>query len=99
MKVEENDIYKTAILPGVDYKVTDGNVVKVTFTAPLDLETVDSQQAMHMIEAMLLTASGFNKQILFENIVQTEWRGFYFADPLPKPVGPNELPVDLIRAK
>lgn len=99
MKVEENDIYKTAILPGVDYKVTDGNVVKVTFTAPLDLETVDSQQAMQMIEAMLLTASGFNKQILFENIVQTEWRGFYFADPLPKPVGPNELPVDLIRAK
>jgi hypothetical protein len=99
MKVEENDVYKTAILPGVDYTVTDGDIVKVTFAAPLDLEAVDSQQAMHMIEAMLLTASGFDKQILFENIVQTEWRSFYFTEPLPKPVGANELPVDLIERK
>lgn len=99
MKIEENDIYKTAILPGIDYHVTDGDVVKVSFTAPLDLDAVDSQQAMQMIEAMLLTASGFNKQILFENIVQTEWRGFRFTEPLPKPVGANELPVDLIEAK
>lgn len=99
MKVEENDLYKTAILPGVDYQVTDGDVVKVVFTAPLDLDTVDSQQAMYMIEAMLLTASDFDKQILFENVVQTEWRGFRFTEPLPKPVGPNELPVDLIERK
>lgn len=99
MKVEENDIYKTAILPGIDYQVTDGDVVKVSFTAPLDLDAVDSQQAMYMIEAMLLTASGFNKQILFENIVQTQWQGFRFTEPLPKPVGANELPVDLIESK
>ncbi|MGM9951464.1 MAG: GerMN domain-containing protein [Lysinibacillus sp.] len=97
MKVEDNDIYKTAILPGVDYTVTDGDIVKVNFTAPLDLEAVDSRMAMYMIEAMLLTASGFGKQILFGNIVQTEWHGFHFAEPLPKPVGANEIPLETIR--
>ena len=97
MKVEDNNIYKTAVLPGVDYTVEDGDIVKVRFTAPLDLEAVDSQRAMYMIEAMLLTASGFGKQIIFENIVQTEWQGFHFAEPLPKPVGANEIPLDIIQ--
>ena len=97
MKIEENDVYETAILSNVDYNVLDGEVVTIRFTEPLDLEIVDPQQAMYIIEAMLLTAAGFDKQVHFENIVQTEWQGFNFTQPLPIPIGANELPLDLIR--
>ena len=97
MKIEENDVYQTAILPDVDYNVSDGDVVKILFTEPLDLQLVDPQRAMYMIEAMLLTAAGFDKQVRFENIVQTEWQGFNFTQPLPMPIGANELQLDLIR--
>ena len=97
MKIEENDVYRTAVLPEVDYDVLDGEVATIRFTEPLDLQLVDPQQAMYMIEAMLLTAAGFDKQIRFENIVQTEWQGFNFIEPLPMPIGANELPLDFIR--
>ena len=96
MKIEENDVYQTAILPNVDYNVSDGDTVTIRFTEPLDLQLVDSQQAMYMIEAMLLTAAGFDKQVRFENIAQTEWQGFNFTQPLPMPIGANKLPLDLL---
>lgn len=96
MKIEENDVYQTAVLPNVDYNVSDDDVVTIIFTEPLDLQLVDPQRAMYMIEAMLLTATGFDKQVRFENIVQTEWQGFNFTQPLPMPIGANELPLDLI---
>ena len=96
MKIEENDVYQTAILRDVDYNVSDGDVVTIRFIEPLDLNLVDPQQAMFMIEGMLLTAAGFDKQVLFENIVQTEWQGFNFTQPLPMPIGANELPLDLL---
>lgn len=96
MKIEENDVYQTAILPNVDYNVSDGEVVTIRFKEPLDLELVNPQQAMYMVEAMLLTAAGFDKQVRFENIVQTEWQGFNFTQPLPIPIGANELSLDFI---
>ena len=96
MKIEENDVYQTAILPNVDYNVLDGDVVTIRFTESLDLQVVEPQQAMYMLEAMLLTAASFDKQVRFENIVQTQWQGFNFTKPLPMPVGANELPLDLL---
>ena len=96
MKIEENDVYRTAVLPEVDYDVLDGEVATIRFTEPLDLQLVDPQQAMYMIEAMLLTAAGFDKQVRFENIVQTEWQGFNFTQPLPMPIGANKLTLDLL---
>lgn len=96
MKIEENDVYQTAILPDVDYNVSDGDVVTIRFIEPLDLNLADPQQAMYMIEAMLLTAASFDKQVRFENIVQTDWQGFNFTKPLPMPIGANELPLDLL---
>ncbi|MBM7610444.1 type II secretory pathway pseudopilin PulG [Lysinibacillus composti] len=92
MKTETNDVYKSVILPEIDYStmVTDG-VVTVSFTAELDLLSFDQMDAMQMIEGMLLTAKSFNMQIQFENVKQTEWEGFDFTNPLPIPVGANEL--------
>ena len=51
---------------------------------------------MYMIEGMLLTAASFDKQVRFENIVQNDWQGFNFTQPLPMPIGANELPLDLL---
>ncbi|MGE7665043.1 hypothetical protein ACQKMN_04945 [Ureibacillus composti] len=92
MKTETNDIYKSVILPDIDYttKVTD-RVVTVSFISELDLLNFDQMDAMQMIEGMLLTAKSFNMQIQFENVKQTEWEGFDFTNPLPVPVGANEL--------
>ncbi|MFJ8235110.1 hypothetical protein ACIQ34_05090 [Ureibacillus sp. NPDC094379] len=92
MKTETNDIYKSVILPDIDYttKVTD-RVVTVSFTPELDLLSFDQMDAMQMIEGMILTAKSFNMQIQFENVKQTEWEGFDFTNPLPVPVGANEL--------
>lgn len=92
MKTETNDIYKSVILPEIDFttKVTD-RVVTVSFTSELDLLSFDQMDAMQMIEGMLLTAKSFHMQIQFENVKQTEWEGFDFTNPLPVPVGANEL--------
>jgi len=94
MKEEKNEIFKSVILPGVDYTVTvNGDTVVVAFTSEVDLLNFDGVAAMQMIEGMLLTASNFDKQVKFENIVQSEWGGFDFTNPLPIPVGPNKLPL------
>lgn len=91
-----NDIYESAIIDGVHYNVTEDENVYVTFTEPLDLETLDPIRAKQMIEAILLTAAQFNKHVIFENIVQTEWQGFNFTKMMPKPVAPNEVPVNIL---
>ncbi len=46
-----------------------------------------------MIEGILLTAASFDMEVKFENVVQTNWGGFDFTNPLPIPVGPNKLPL------
>lgn len=90
MTTEVNDIYQSAILPNVTFSVEDGNdFVTITFDSPLDLEQYDPAQAMRMIEAMLLTAASFDKQIKFEQIVQETWNGFDFSNPLEKPLAAN----------
>lgn len=94
MKVEDNDLNKTVILPGVDYTVSvNGSTVTVAFTSELDLLSFDQVDAMQMIEGILLTAASFNMEVIFENIVQTNWGGFDFTKPLPIPVGPNKVPL------
>lgn len=97
LKASTNDIYKSVILPNADYSVSvNHDVVIITFKNRLDLFEYNQVEAMQMIEAMLLTAAGFNKSVQFENIVQTEWEGFDFTKPLPIPVGPNELPYTVL---
>lgn len=94
MKVEDNDIYQTVILPGVDYTVVvNGETVTVQFTSELDLESFDPVDAMQMVEGILLTAASFDMEVKFENVIQSNWGGFDFTNPLPTPVGPNKLPL------
>lgn len=96
MKIETNDIYKSVILPNIDYTTSvDGNTVTVQFTTQVDLMNEDQVDAMQMIEGMLLTAARFDMQVKFENIVQEQWGGFDFTNPLPIPVSANKVPFIL----
>lgn len=90
MTVEANDIYRTVILPGVYLKAEDAkSVVTITFEEPLNLENYDPDQAMRMIEGLILTAASFDKQVKFEKIVQEQWGGYDFTKPVEKPVASN----------
>lgn len=94
MKMETNDIYQSAILPNVDFETrVQGDIVTVVFSTEMDFMSVDQKEAMQMVEGILLTAASFDMQVQFENVVQTEWGGFNFTQPLPMPVGPNEVPL------
>lgn len=97
MKENTNDIYQSVILPNVNYEVTvEIDVVTVTFKEQLDLMTLDQQQAMKMIEGILLTAASFNMSVQFKNVTPTEWQGFDFTTTLPIPVGANEIPYSTV---
>ena len=93
MKIKPNDIYSTVIPENISFNLTDsGDFMKVQFTEPLDLDSMDPNKALQMIEGMLLTAGSFEEQLKFENVVQPEWNRFDFSKPLPIPVGPNSIP-------
>ena len=51
---------------------------------------MDPKKALQMIEGILLTGASFGIQMQFENVVQVDWNGFNFTQPLPIPVGPNQ---------
>ncbi|SOB94220.1 hypothetical protein SAMN05880501_101786 [Ureibacillus xyleni] len=97
MKEENNDIYQSVIIDGADFDLSvSGDIVIVTFTEQLDLMNYDQQDAMQMIEGILLTAANFNMQVQFNNLVQSEWQGFNFTQPLPMPVAANEISYDTV---
>jgi hypothetical protein len=58
----------------------------------LDLLSMSEIEAHQLIDGIVLTAASFDRQIQFENILQTEWNGFNLNEPLPIPVGPNVMP-------
>lgn len=94
MKIEATDPFQSVILPGVDYKVSvNSETVVIEFTSKLDLLSYDQVETMQMIEGFLLTAASFEMEVKFENVLQTDWGGFNFTNPLPIPVGPNKLPM------
>lgn len=96
MSEGENELYESAIIDGVHYTVTEDENVQVTFIEPLDLVNLDPLLANQMIEAILLTAAQFDKHVLFENVIQTEWQGYDFTKLMPKPVAPNQVPISII---
>lgn len=92
MKEKPNDIYDTLIPRGINYEVKqEKDFVRIVFAEPLDLEAMDPKIAMHLIEGLLLTGASFEQNILLDNVVQSQWQGFDFTKPLPKPIGPNKM--------
>jgi hypothetical protein len=94
MKKKPNDVFQPVIPSSIDFKVVNNEkLTTIKFEQPLDLDVIESEKAMQMVEGMLLTAASFGKQLQFENVVQEEWNGFNFSQPLPVPVGSNPLPL------
>ena len=96
MKVKPNDIYQSLIPPDVNFEVEkEDDSTRVIFSKPLDMERMDVKSAMNMLEGMLLTGASFGEPLKLENVVQTNWNGFDFTQPLPIPLGANEVPLIL----
>lgn len=90
MKATPNDVYSTVIPKTIDFTVMDEkDIVQVEFTEVLDLDNLESDEAMRLIEGILLTAASFDKQVQFEKIVQDQWNRFDFTQPVEKPLGAN----------
>lgn len=95
MKIKTNDIYTPVVPENVNFKISKENdYTAISFTDSLDLEKMEATAAQQMIDAILLTAASFDEQVVFENVVQTEWNGFIFDQPLPMPIGANYLPLE-----
>ena len=94
MKVKPNDVFQPVIPSTIEFEVkADDKLTTIKFAQPLDLDAMEPEKAMQMVEGMLLTAASFGEQLQFENVVQEEWNGFNFSQPLPVPVGSNPLPL------
>lgn len=90
MKKKPNDIYSSVVPEGVDFKVSeDKEVLHVEFSDVLDLDSMQVEEAMQLIEGILLTAASFDRQVQFDQIMQEQWQDFDFTQPLPKPIGAN----------
>lgn len=93
MKNKPNDIFSPVIPRDIDFEVIEEKeLTKVKFKNELDLQSMNQQEATQMIDAILLTGASFGMQLEFENVMQSEWNGFNFKEPLPIPVGSNQLP-------
>jgi len=92
LKVSPNDDYASPIPEHVNYAAEqrDG-AVAIEFDEPLDLLSLDEQEAMTMIESMALTAASYGVSLQFENIVQDQWGGFDFTGPIELPVAANRM--------
>lgn len=94
MKNQPNDMLQSVIPRDINFTVKKEKMgTVITFSEPVDLESMEPVEAQLMIDGILLTAASFNESIRFENMVQSDWNGFDFSTFLPIPVGPNPLPA------
>ncbi|MFF2176759.1 RNA polymerase subunit sigma [Lysinibacillus sp. NPDC058147] len=91
MRNNNDGAYVPVVPENITYTVKEvAEGVIVTFDEPLDLTTMDAVRATQLIEAMMLTAASFDKQVRLDNVVQESWEGFDLKNFLPKPVGANK---------
>ncbi|MFC4712368.1 hypothetical protein [Planococcus dechangensis] len=92
LKISPNDDYSSPIPVHINYAAEQqDDAVAIEFDEPLDLLSLDEQEAMTMIESMALTAASYGVSLQFENIVQDQWGGFDFAGPIELPVSANRM--------
>jgi hypothetical protein len=92
LQVSPNDDYTSPIPDHISYAAEQqDSAVTIEFDEPLDLLSLDEQEAMTMIESMALTATSYGVSLQFENIIQDQWGGFDFTGPIELPVAANRL--------
>lgn len=90
MKSSPSDLYDSLIPAGVDYSVTETEeLVTVEFAEAMDFDSYGYQEAMRMIEGMVLSADSFGKELILENTAANSWGRFDFTESLPVPAGIN----------
>lgn len=86
-----NDLQQATVPESIGYSVRETERQLIVAFDSLDLASLPSTDVMRMIESMALTAGSYDKELLFEGVVQSDWSGFDFTSPIPIPVAPNRL--------
>lgn len=85
-----NDFYQATIPVNMEFEITETKgVVQVEFKEAVDLESLDRQEAVRMIESLVLTAAAFDKELAVTGVQPENWNSFDFSQPLPIPLAPN----------
>jgi hypothetical protein len=96
MKKTQSDLYKSVIPEDLSMSVKEEeNIVNISFSDKVDLNSMNFQAAQEMIEGILLTAksSGF-EQVQFHNVEPAQWNGFSFTKPVQTPLSPNKKDIE-----
>lgn len=92
MKDAENGIVQELIPSSINFKVEDSKgLVVLTFDESLDFSTLPENEALEMIEGIMLTVGSFNMQVQLKNIEQDHLGKYDLTKPLPKPIGANPI--------
>lgn len=95
MKSTPNDLYASVIPSGIEYSVSETDqIVTVEFDEPIEFNTYNYQEAVNVIEGMVLAADSFGKELMLENTAEENWGNFDFSGPLPVPAGFNVKEFD-----
>lgn len=87
-----NDFYGATVPQNADIKVSETeDLVQVEFQNSFDLNSLDTLEAVRMIESFALTADAFGKRVEVDGLQTEIWNDFDFSQPLPIPVEPNLL--------
>lgn len=90
MKSSPNDLYVSVIPAGLDYSVSETEqTVTVEFAEAIDFDSYGYQEAMRLIEGMVLAADSFGKELVLANTAEEIWNDFDFTGYLPVPAGIN----------
>ncbi|HSJ38495.1 MAG TPA: hypothetical protein VK945_09835 [Planococcus sp. (in: firmicutes)] len=90
MKSSPNDLYVSLMPADLDYSVSETEqTVTVEFSETVDFNSYEYQEALRMIEGMVLTADSFGKELMMDNTEAESWDRFDFTKSLPVPAGIN----------
>lgn len=95
MQIAPNDLFEPVIPKEWEFKVVvkDG-IADLEFNDTIQLDSMGTQEASQLIDALTLTASSFDVQLKLSNVEPLNWNGLNFTEALPDALGPN--PVSFI---
>ena len=92
MQQAPDDLVESLIPTGVTYDVrVEKETVIISFNKQLDITQLSLGESLAMIEGFMLTASNYDMQISFENILQEQVGKYDLKERLPQPIGVNPI--------
>ncbi|WP_342512239.1 hypothetical protein MKY34_16670 [Sporosarcina sp. FSL K6-1522] len=92
MQQAPDDLVVSLIPTGVTYNVrVEQETATISFNKQLDIAQFSLGESLAMIEGFMLTASNYDMQISFDNVLQEQVGKYDLTEPLPQPIGVNPI--------